>query len=118
MVWVFKMTNYIWVTTQREFMHKYNDAPKEVKFLSYPHRHIFHFKVYIEVRTNDRDIEFIIFKRFIEKLLNNFKFDLNGSSCEMISDYLIVFIKGKYPHRKVKIEISEDKENGILMNYE
>ena len=39
----------IWVTFQKEGIHKYPDAPDEVDFLRYPHRHMFHFKVQIEV---------------------------------------------------------------------
>ena len=56
----------IWVTFQKEGIHKYPDAPKEVEFLKYPHRHIFKFKVAIEVFHGDRDIEFFIFKRCLE----------------------------------------------------
>ena len=40
----------------------------DVSFLGYPHRHIFHFKVMIEVYHDDRDIEFIQFKRWMEGL--------------------------------------------------
>ena len=58
----------IWVTFQKEGIHKYPDAPKEVEFLKYPHRHIFKFKVAIEVFHGDRDIEFFIFKRWLEGL--------------------------------------------------
>ena len=68
----------IWVTFNREGIHKYPGAdtdPKlatgdwdDVSFLGYPHRHIFHFKVWIEVFHNDRDIEFIQFKRWLERL--------------------------------------------------
>ena len=46
----------IWVTFQKEGIHKYPDAPDEVDFLRYPHRHMFHFKVQIEVYNDDRDI--------------------------------------------------------------
>ena len=62
----------IWVTFRKEGIHKYPaalDDPKlatgdrmDVSFLGYPHRHIFHFKVAIEVFHDDRDIEFIQFK--------------------------------------------------------
>jgi len=57
----------IWVTFKKEGIHKYPAAledPKleDVSFLGYPHRHIFHFKVWIEVFHDDRDIEFIQFK--------------------------------------------------------
>ena len=52
--------NFIWVTFQKEGIHKYpaaldDDRLHEVRFLGYPHRHIFHFKVEIEVFHDDRD---------------------------------------------------------------
>jgi hypothetical protein len=63
----------IWVTFRKEGIHKYPAAltdanlatgdEYDVSFLGYPHRHIFHFKVWIGVTHADRDIEFIKFKR-------------------------------------------------------
>lgn len=107
--------SYIWVTTQFEGFHKYPAAPDEVKFLRDSHRHIFHIKVWIQVFHDDRDIEFILFKRFVQSLLktNNFNF----KSCEMISDDLHNMIANKYPNRKMRIEVSEDKENGSFKIY-
>ena len=78
----------IWVTFQKEGIHKYPDAPEGVEFLKYPHRHMFHFKVMIEVFHDDRDIEFIQFKRWLERLYNDDVIQLNNKSCEMIADDL------------------------------
>lgn len=117
----------IWVTFRKEGIHKYPAAatdPKlatndeyDVSFLATPHRHIFHFKVYIEVFHDDRDIEFIQFKRWLEKLYNESTLTLNYKSCEMISDDLFETISTKYPGREVWIEISEDGENGSFIKY-
>ena len=52
------------------------------------HRHIFHFKVWIDVHSNDRDIEFIQFKRWLEKLYSEKTLELDYKSCEMMSDDL------------------------------
>ena len=65
--------NFIWVTFQKEGIHKYPQALtdpdlEDVKFLGYPHRHIFHFRVDIEVHHDDRELEFILFKRELENL--------------------------------------------------
>ena len=65
----------IWVRFQKEGIHKYPAAledPKlaDVQFLGFPHRHIFHFRVWIDVFHNDRDVEFIQFKRWLESLYN------------------------------------------------
>ena len=121
------MKKLIWVTFRKEGIHKYPaaiDDPKlatggedDVSFLGYPHRHIFHFKVAIEVFHNDRDIEFIQFKRWLEKLYNEGTLQLDYKSCEMMSDDIYEQIKQKYPKRDVRIEVSEDGENGCEIYY-
>jgi hypothetical protein len=118
---------WIWVTFKREGIHCYpaaKDDPKlatgdwdDVSFLGVPHRHIFHFRVAVTVTHNDRDIEFIQFKRWLEKLYNEDVLDLDYKSCEMMSDDLYMQIANRYPNRDVKIEISEDGENGALIEY-
>jgi hypothetical protein len=118
----------IWVTFQKEGIHKYPAAltdPKlatgdeyDVSFLGYPHRHTFHFRVAIEVFHNDRDIEFIQFKRWLTKLYDGAILQLDYKSCEMISDDLYAEISKKYPGRRVTIEVSEDNENGSYIEYQ
>ena len=118
----------IWVTLRKEGIHKYPaalDDPKlatgdrmDVSFLGYPHRHIFHFKVAIEVFHDDRDIEFIQFKRWIEDMYSEGTLKLDYKSCEMMSDDLYVQITKKYPGRKIEIDVSEDGENGSHAIYE
>lgn len=117
----------IFVTFQKEGIHKYPQAltdPKlftedqfDVSFLGYPHRHIFHFKVGIEVFHNDRDIEFIQFKRWLENLYSEKVLDLNHKSCEMMSDDLFEVISSRYPDRYIEISVSEDNENGCVVQY-
>ena len=107
----------IWVTFQKEGIHKYPDAPKEVEFLKYPHRHIFKFKVQIEVYNDDRDIEFFIFKRWLESLYTDDTLELDYKSCEMIADDLAKEIKDKYSDRWLAIDVSEDGENGCHIEY-
>lgn len=111
----------IWVTFQREGIHKYPAAatdPKlaDVSFLANEHRHIFHFRVAIEVTHNDRDIEFIQFKRWLEGLYQG-TLQLNFKSCEMICDDLYEAIATRYPGRVVEITVSEDGENGATITY-
>lgn len=117
----------IWVTFRKEGIHMYPAAatdPKlktgdeyDVSFLGTPHRHIFHFKVYIEVFHDDRDIEFIQFKRWLEKLYNESTLTLNFKSCEMISEDLYAQITARYPNREIWIEVSEDGENGCFIKF-
>ncbi|MBR20302.1 MAG: hypothetical protein CMA64_09210 [Euryarchaeota archaeon] len=137
-----KAKKMVWVTFKKEGIHKYPaalDDPKlatgdwdDVSFLGYPHRHIFHFRVWIEVFHDDRDIEFIQFKRWLERLYstgtssNGDKGEgsadsevllLDYKSCEMISDELFDKIAERYPGRSVWIEVSEDGENGSFIPY-
>lgn len=117
----------IWVTFSKEGIHKYPAAledPKlatgdeyDVSFLGYPHRHIFHFKVWIEVFHDDRDIEFIQFKRWLENLYKEDVVQLDYKSCEMIADELAYTIRDQYPGRWIKISVAEDNENGCEMEY-
>lgn len=106
---------FIWITTSFEGIHNYPNAPDDVDFLRNKHRHIFHLKVWIEVFHDDRDIEFILFKRFIDTIL--LSGDLQNKSCEMISDQLAGEIQVQYPDREIRIEVSEDKENGSYKEY-
>ena len=141
----------IWVTFQKEGIHKYPAAltdpslatgdEYDVSFLGYPHRHIFHFRVWISVFHNDRDIEFIQFKRWLLSLYTEAggsnvlrdrsisdnqdrtglaqttTLQLDYKSCEMMSDELYEVIKARYPGREVWIEVSEDGENGSFIKY-
>ena len=117
----------IWVTFQKEGMHKYPAAltdpalatgdEYDVSFLGYPHRHTFHFKVWISVTHDDRDIEFIQFKRWLENLYKEGTLQLDYKSCEMMSGDLYDSISNKYPGREIWIEVSEDGENGSFIKY-
>ena len=118
----------IWVTFRKEGIHCYPAAATDpalktgdeydVSFLGSPHRHIFHFRVWIDVLHNDRDIEFIQFKRWLENLYKDGILQLDHKSCEMMADDLYAEIAGRYPDRAVWIEVAEDGENGALIKYE
>jgi hypothetical protein len=117
----------IWVTFRKEGVHCYPAAATDpqlatsdeydVSFLASPHRHIFHFRVWIDVFHNDRDIEFIQFKRWLENLYKDGVLQLDYKSCEMIADDLYVQIAARYSGRCVIIEVSEDGENGCSISY-
>ena len=132
-------TKSIWVTFRKEGVHYYPGADSDpnlatgdwddVSFLGFPHRHIFHFRVRIEVFHDDRDIEFIQFKRWLERLFdsdarensssdsNRTVLNLNNKSCEMIADDLHKEISSRYPGRFIEIDVSEDGENGCTIFY-
>jgi hypothetical protein len=117
----------IWVTFRKEGIHAYYDAAHDpnlktgdeydVSFLGMPHRHIFHFTVAIEVLHNNRDIEFIQFKRWLENQYSEGVLELNNKSCEMISDDLYHIIATRFPDRDIEITVAEDGENGATITY-
>ncbi len=105
----------IFITFQKEGIHQYPGAPDGVEFLRYPHRHIFHFRIEIAVGHNEREIEFILFKRRIEELYGNGTLQLNHKSCETIAEELIEVIDSWYPGREISVQVSEDLENGAVL---
>ena len=120
----------IWVTFCKEGVHKYPAAATDpllctgdeydVSFLANLHRHIFHFRVWLDVFHTDRDVEFIQFKRWLERLYHSDQgvLSLDFKSCEMMADDLYIHIADRYPGRAVWIEVAEDGENGCLIRYE
>ena len=117
----------IWTTFQKEGIHKFPAAltdpafatgnEYDVSFLGFPHRHIFHFKIWISVEHSDRAIEFIQFKRWLENLYSQGTLQLDYKSCEMMAEDLYEQIAAKHPGREVWIEVSEDNENGAFIKF-
>lgn len=108
------MRTFITVKARKEGIHFWKDAPPEVHFLKNPHRHEFHFNVWIEVKHDDRELEFILVKRFIESVLPPYEW--GGKSCEMAAQDLSEAIKNKYGcDRELIIEVLEDGENGSIL---
>jgi len=109
------ITNVI-VKLQVEGLHSWPDAKKivpEVGFLSDPHRHIFHITAKKRVNHDDRDVEFIMFKRDIEQYFRDKYFDMSyrchwfgAKSCEMIAKEVLQFFACEY------VSVFEDNENG------
>jgi hypothetical protein len=119
---------FIFVTFQKEGIHAYPEAATDpslatgdeydVSFLASPHRHIFHFRVWIAVLHNNRDIEFIQFKRWLTSLYSEGSvLSLDYKSCEMMAEDLYEQIAAKHPGREVWIEVSEDNENGAFIKF-
>lgn len=112
----------IWVSFRKEGIHCYPAAATEqsladVSFLGSPHRHMFHFKVWIAVTHDDRDIEFIQFKRWLENCFMDGTLELDYKSCEMIARALNATINARYPNREVWVDVSEDGENGAYLQF-
>ncbi len=116
--------SFVFVTFRKEGIHKYPEAATnedlaEVAFLAYPHRHMFHFRVDVEVFHDNRDREFIIEKRWMESLYSTGVLQLDYKSCEMMAEDLYHHLKQRYlsEGRRVIIEVSEDGENGAVVKF-
>ena len=109
--------NRIWVTFQRKGVHAYPAAPSDVNYLAHPHRHLFKFKVTISVTHEDREIEYHQFQSWLESLYADAVLAVDAKSCEMLANELAVLVCGRYPHRTVEVEVSEDGECGSIVTY-
>lgn len=112
----------IWVTFQRKGLHRYpaaaNDAALEdVQYLGNVHRHLFKFKVSIQVWHDDRELEFHQFLNWLESLYDDKVLELDFMSCEMLADQLAAKIQARYSGRKLIVDISEDGECGAVCEY-
>lgn len=117
-----KTKKWIWVTFQRAGLHYYPEAGsnpnlKDVSYLSFKHRHLFKFRVQIQVTHNNRDLEFHQVLGFCEGLLDKRVIDIDNKSMEMLADDLYGSLSRAYPERAMKIEVSEDGECGGLIEY-
>lgn len=112
----------IWVTFQRVGFHRYplaGEDPKlsDVQYLASKHRHLFKFKVEIEIFHNDRELEFHQVLNYCESLFETKQIDIDFKSVEMLADDLYIQLTNKYPGRFMAIEVSEDGECGCRIEY-
>lgn len=118
-----KTSKQIWVTFQKKGLHKYPQAStdptlQDVKYLGDLHRHLFKFKISIQVFHDDRELEFHQFLNWVESLYDERVLALDFMSCEMISDRLYEKISAKFPGRSCVIDVSEDGEVGANCVYD
>lgn len=103
-------------------MHKFpgaKDIFPEVSFLEHMHRHMFTFKAALKVNHDNRDREFIMFKRDIQDFLYG-KYYLTSSrthifgsqSCEMLAREIMNYFDCEW------VEVWEDNENGSRIEKE
>lgn len=119
---------FVYCTLQKEAYHCFPEAGTDpqyktgdeydVSHLSNRHMHYFNFKVWVEVTHENRQIEFIQLRRWIEKLYNSGTLELSNQSCEMLSDALYEKLAEKYPNKEIRIDISEEGINGSYTVYE
>lgn len=116
------MDRQIYIQTQFTGYHRWDNAPECVAFLRNAHRHIFHVKVTVPVKHNDRAIEFFMMKQFVDTiikgLIDNTPSDGNMGSCEIMAEKIADAVH-KYYNLKwneiVTVEVNEDNENGAIV---
>jgi hypothetical protein len=111
---------YAIVRFQRKGYHCWPDAPMRRIYLSHNHRHLFHVQVELEVRHDEREVEYHDLLEFSEKIFADlFPFPSHGvypdyiASCETMARELAKEIATRYPGGRVLIvSVFEDGECG------
>ena len=105
------MRTSVIIRTQFSATHNWQNMPKEmakeVGYLSYPHRHLFHVEMKWET-IQDREIEFMVMKKKVDHWLHKNWTDkfLQGASCETLALKLLKEFKADC------VSVFEDNENG------
>ena len=111
------MRTSIWITTEFPGKHMWPDAPAEVGFLRHLHRHLFKVRVEVEVKHDDRDVEFFILKNKVNSLIINELMPklekVKTLSCEHMGKFLWNLL-GEF-YTVIEIQVSEDGENGARL---
>jgi len=99
-----------------EGFHNYKNAPEQVEFLKYPHRHIFQIRVGYKVDGLDREKEIFIEQDFLKDYLiesYGYPCQFEGMSCEMIALDLLEFAK---EDGCIWVEVFEDGKGGARID--
>lgn len=107
----------ICVRTRRAFLHCYPGAPETVDYLKYPHRHLMHIELQMEVFHNDRELEFILVVSSLNTMIEYHNWP-RTVSCEQIAETIIDWARDKYGERDMKVSVFEDGENGAIVEYQ
>lgn len=108
----------VYTTFQVEGFHSWAKAPEEVAFLRNRHRHLFHFHIQTSVSHDDREIEFLLFRQAVKKLVEDRFCDRVGS-CEQVGKWIIYQLIERYGKERIYIvTVSEDGENGAKVIYD
>jgi len=92
--------------------HQYKEAPDKVKFLKYPHRHLFNIQMGFNVVDLDREIEIFI----QEDLVRNYLYETYGTSCKfggMSCEMIAADLLNKFG--AVWVKVLEDGKGGSIV---
>lgn len=108
----------VWVTHSFVGFHRWPDAPAHRAYLAQVHRHVFHVRVEVEVRHNDREVEFHDLLDAVKEWCAGEQ--LGPASCEGIAEWLGEKVRQAWnadPPRAVTVSVSEDGENGAQLSW-
>jgi len=112
-----------WIVVRTRFIafHHWPNAPMKVAFLRSCHRHEFHVRLEIPVAHEDRELEFTLVKRELDAFLDVPNTFPTTASCELMAESIVRWAVATYPtkgiYRTYRCEVSEDGENGGLVEW-
>jgi len=98
--------------------HFWREAPEEVSFLRIAHDHTFFVEAEISGSGLNRQLEFFMVKRVIDKFLDSFRGGTFEYSCEYFAEAILEHLKLKYGERSYTVTVSEDGVNAGRVYYE
>jgi hypothetical protein len=99
-------------------VHFWSDAPAEQSWLRHPHRHRFYAEVSLEVKHDDRELEFFrvldqIHARLVPALSGEDNNGYDPKSCEQMAEWILDTLLDWYgDDRQGQVLVLEDNENG------
>ena len=109
---VHKQLTFITVRFRQDGLHYWVGAP-EGHYLRNPHRHEFHFTVWLEVFHDDCEVEPLALR---EELRGYMREILGGQavlhSCERLAELIVGYLRDNYLGRAIRVWVEEDGENG------
>lgn len=110
------MTRSIAVRLRVEGFHCWPEATGVRAYLAVRHRHLFHLDVRIEVKHDDRDIEFHDLLTECREWWTEIGPELGRRSCEDVCKFYIDKLKARYPYRSTWVACFEDGEVGSVLS--
>lgn len=109
----------VWVTFRQEGWHHWPLAEGKRAYLAQSHRHMFHFRVELQVVDTDREVELHDLRDFCLREVNigfgrlgDSGLDFGSQSCEELAELMCEILANEHPKRWVACEVSEDGECG------
>lgn len=100
--------------------HCWPEAPQEVAFLRFLHRHVFTVRVRVAVGHHDRQVEFFILQNDVGNVIsNNLLPHLEQErrmSCEDMALFISRFLVNVHGYTVTQISVSEDDENTAILS--